>query len=170
MKIPLPKEKEVKREGRIRTVKHQKLTELNAKLVQDLQEAKQRIEELKPDGKNKASDTKEDARKAETTKQPRKPKIIVAGDSILKNLHGWMMARSKSIKIHSFPGATNKDMVSYLTPLFNKRPDHILLHIGTNNLATNSPQEIAENILALTQMITDKGIGCSVSEIIRRDD
>ena len=138
--------------------------------MQDLQEAKQQIEELKPDGKNKASDTKEDAGKAETTKQPMKPKIIVAGDSILENLHGWMMARSKSVKIHSFPGATNKDMVSYFTPLINKRPDHILLHIGTNNLATDSPQEIAENILALTQMITYKGIGCSVSEIIRRDD
>ena len=146
------------------------LTELNAKLVQDLQEVKQRIEELKLDGKNKASDSNEDARKAETTKQLRKPKIIVAGDSILKSLHGWMMTRSKSVKIHSFPGATTEDMVSYLTPLINKRPDHILLHIGTNNLATDSPQEIAESILALTQMITHKGIGCSVSEIIRRDD
>ena len=67
---------------------HQKLTELNAKLVQDLQEANQRIKELKPDGKNKASDSNEDARKAETTRQLRKPKIIVAGDSMLKNLHG----------------------------------------------------------------------------------
>ena len=149
---------------------HQKLNELNAKLVQDLQEAKQRIEELKPDGKNKVSDSNEDARKAKTTKQLRKPKIIAVGDSILKNLHGWMMARSKSVKIYSFPGATTEDMVSYLMPLINKKPDHILLHIGTNNLATDSPQEIAENILGLTQMITDKGIGCSVSEIIRRDD
>ena len=79
--------------------------------------------------KNKASDSNEDARKAETTKQLRKPKIIMAGDSILKNLHGWIMARSKSVKIHSFPGAMTEDMVSYLTPLINKRPDYILLHI-----------------------------------------
>ena len=63
---------------------------------------KQRV--VKPDGTNKASDSNEDAQKAETTKQLRKPKIIVAGDSILKNLDGWMMARSKSV--HSFPGAT----------------------------------------------------------------
>ena len=144
---------------------HQKSTKLNAKLVQDLQEAKQRVEELKPDGKNKASDSNEDARKAEATKQLRKPKIIVSGDTILKNLHGWMMARSKSVKIHNFPGAMTEDMVSCLTPLINKRSDYILSHIGTNNLATDSPQEIAENILALTQMITDKCTGCSVSEI-----
>ena len=125
---------------------------------------------LRPDGKNKASDSNEDVQKAGTTKQLSKPKIIIAGDSMLKNLDGWMMARSKSVKIHSFPGATTEDIASYLTPLINKRPDHILSHIGTNNLVTDSPQEIAENILALTQMITDKGIGCSVSEIIRRDD
>ena len=81
-----------------------------------------------------------------------------------------MMARSKSAKIHSFPGAMTEDKVSYLTPLINKRPDYILSHIGTNNLARDSPQEIAENILVLTQMITDKAIGCSASEIIRRND
>ena len=39
---------------------------------------------IKPDGTNKTSDSNEDAQKAETTKQPRKTKIIVAGDSILK--------------------------------------------------------------------------------------
>ena len=114
------------------------------------------ITQLEKPGKNKASDSNEDARKAETTKQLRKHKIIVAGDSILKNLHRWMMARSKSVKIHSFLGATAEDMVSYLTSLINKRPDHILSDFGTNNLATDSRQEIAENKLALTQMITDR--------------
>ena len=85
--------------------------------MEDLQEAKQRIEEIKPDGKNEASDNNKEARKAGTT-QLRKPKIMIAGDSILNNnLHEWMMARSKSIMIHSFPGATSEDMVSYLTPL-----------------------------------------------------
>ena len=74
---------------------------------------------IKPDGTNKASDSNEDARKAETTKQLRKPKIIVAGDTILKNLHGWMMARSKSVKIQSFPGAKTEDVIcAFLLILF----------------------------------------------------
>ena len=58
-------------------------------------------------------------------------------------------------------------MVSYLNPLINRKPDHILLHVGTNNLATDSPQEIAENIVALMNLITDRGIECSVSEILK---
>ena len=59
---------------------------------------------IKPDGTNKASDSNEDAQKAETTKQLRNTTTIIAGDSILKNLHEWMVAGSKSV--HSFPGAT----------------------------------------------------------------
>ena len=74
------------------------------------------ITQLERSGENNASDSIEDPRKAETTKQLKKPKINAADDSILKNLHGWMMARSKSVKIHSFPGATTEEMVSYLTP------------------------------------------------------
>ena len=66
---------------------------------------------MKPDGTNKADDSNEDAPKAETTKQLRKPKIIMASDSILENLHRWVMARNKSVKIHSFPGATTEDMI-----------------------------------------------------------
>ena len=75
------------------------------------------------------------------------------------------MARSKPVKIHSFPGVSTEDMVSYLMPLINKRPDHILLHIGTNNLATSSPQETAENILAFNtndNQLRHRGIRCSV--------
>ena len=58
---------------------------------------------INPYRTNKASDSNEEAQEAETAKQVREPKIIVAGDSILKNLHGWMMARSKSV--HSFADA-----------------------------------------------------------------
>ena len=54
---------------------HQILKVLNVKLEQDLNMV---ITQLQKSGKNNASDSNEDARKAETTKQLRKPKIIVA--------------------------------------------------------------------------------------------
>ena len=52
------------------------------------------------------------------------------------------MSRNKSVKVHSFSGATTEDMESYLIPLINKKPDHVLLHVGTNNLATDTPAVI----------------------------
>ena len=80
------------------------------------------------------------------------------------------MSRNKSVKVHSFSGATTEDMESYLIPLINKKPDHILLHVGTNNLAIDTPEVIVEKLLRLVNMITSKDIQCSVSELIIRDD
>ena len=59
---------------------------------------------------------------------------VVAGDSLLKNLKGWMMARDGKIKISSVPGATTQDMHHYLKLLLARKPDHVILHCGTNNL------------------------------------
>ena len=39
----------------------------------------------------------------------RKKKIIV-GDYDSKNLHGWMISRTKTVKVHSFSGFTVQDM------------------------------------------------------------
>ena len=61
-------------------------------------------------------------------------------------------------------------MESYLIPLINKKPDHILLHVGTNNLAIDTPEVIVEKLYRLVNMITSKGIQCSVSQLIIRDD
>ena len=99
-----------------------------------------------------------------------KPKIMIAGDSILKNLHGWMLSCLKSVEVNCFPGATTADMVSFIQPLIARKPDHIILHIGTNDLVVDSPQEIAHKIVALTKIVTDNGIGCTVSKILTRDD
>ena len=77
---------------------------------------------------------------------------------------------NKSVKVYSFSGATADDMESFLVPLLNKNPDHIMLHVGTNNLVMDSPEVIADKILSLTNMITSRGIKCSVSQIIVRDD
>ena len=63
-----------------------------------------------------------------------KPKVIIAGDSIVKDMKGWMMSRNKLVKVHSFSGANTTDMESFLVPLLNKKLDHLILHAGTNEI------------------------------------
>ena len=121
-------------------------------------------------GKSRANEIQAQNAEADNKKPYSKPKVILEGDSIVRNIHCWIMSRNKSVKVNSFPGAATEDMVSYLNPLINRKPDHILLHVGTNSLATDSPQEIAENIVALTMLITYRGIECLVSEILKRND
>ena len=56
-------------------------------------------------------------------------------------------------------------MRSYLVPLIEKKPDHIILNIDTNDLTGDTPESIVEKILGLADMITSKGIKCSVSQL-----
>ena len=46
-------------------------------------------------------------RQAKITAEPKpsgnKPLIIIARDSLLKNIKGWLMSRSKRVKVHCFP-------------------------------------------------------------------
>ena len=63
---------------------------------------------------------------------------------MVKDLHGWKMSRANIVKVHSFSGATATDMTHHLKLLFRKKPDHIILHAGTNDLCETwmTPQDI----------------------------
>ena len=89
---------------------------------------------------------------------------------MVRNLKGWLMSSSKFVKVFSFSGGTTEDMRSYLVPLTEKKPDHIILNIGTNDLTGDTPEGIVEKILGLADMTTSKGAKCSVSQLTIRDD
>ena len=80
------------------------------------------------------------------------------------------MSRDKAAKVHSFPSASCDDMENFLIPLINRRSDQILLHVGTNDLRSGTPEEIAHRISNLTGAITSRNIQCAVSSIVRRGD
>ena len=61
-------------------------------------------------------------------------------------------------------------MENFLIPLINRRSDKILLHVGTNDLRSGTPKEVAHRISNLTGVITSRNVKCAVSSIIRRGD
>ena len=67
------------------------------------------------------------------------------------------MSRGKRVKVNSFSGANIEDMEDFLTPIMRRKPDEIILHVGTNNLQNDSPGMIANNILKLAQKIENRG-------------
>ena len=75
-----------------------------------------------------------------------KPLILIAGDSIIKDIKGWMLSRTSRVKVHSFRGADTSDMHDFLKPLIKKKPSRIIVHCGTNDLASNQVANIAMNI------------------------
>ena len=63
----------------------------------------------------------------------------VLGDSLLKGIRRDKISRStkQRVSVGCFPGATIEDMKDYIKPTLKRKPDHIILHIGTNNCETS---------------------------------
>ena len=83
-----------------------------------------------------------------------------------------MMSRTKTVKVHSFSGSTVQDTEYSVEPLLARYPDHIIIHIGTNNLSDESmtADRIADDIFQLANKIEERGIKCTISELITRRD
>ena len=81
------------------------------------------------------------------------------------------MSRTKTIKTHSFSGANTKEMEYFLKPLLERKPSHIILHVGTNDLTQGSScNEGAEKIINLGKNIVNKGTACTISMLTTRSD
>ena len=61
-------------------------------------------------------------------------------------------------------------MEDFLTPIIRRKPDEIILYVGTNNLQNESPGMIANNILKLAQKIENHGICSAISLITFSND
>ena len=65
------------------------------------------------------------------TKQ-RQPDIVILGDSMLKhlNLRTIQQGIDQKVSIKTFPGAGVDEMTHCVKPTLQKKPKHIILHIG----------------------------------------
>ena len=81
-------------------------------------------------------------------KDQSKQSVIIAGDSIVKNIHQNKISRDRLVKVRSFPGATTEDFRDYVKPLIRDQPSCLILHVETNNLSSEEPESTAEKILS----------------------
>ena len=131
--------------------------------------AKIHIGSSKAEEKIQSSSSKIEEKK-EDVKVDGKPTIVTVGDSIVKDVKGWLMSRDKRVKVDSFSGANMEDVEDFITPIMRRKSDEIILYVGTNNLQNRSPGMIADNILTLAQKIENHGIRSAISLITFRND
>ena len=55
------------------------------------------------------------------------------------------------VKVRPFPGATTVDLLDFCKPSGRKKPDVVIVHVGTNDLGNLDENAIARNILGITQ-------------------
>ena len=105
-----------------------------------------------------------------------KKNIYILGDSMVKHVYGWEMNQKLSNKhkvfVRSFSGAKTNCMRDYIKPCLRENsPEHVVLHVGTNDLPSEKPADtIAKSIINLAQEVEAKGQSVSVSSIIPRND
>ena len=101
-----------------------------------------------------------------------KTSTIIAGDSILKHLQGRNLSGPLSkVHVSSFPGCSTADMTDHIRPLVRRKPDSIIIHVGTNSLrTTNSSRQCADEIVDLARMVEHEGISTAISSITARAD
>lgn len=89
-----------------------------------------------------------------TDHMAKKKLVFIAGDSIIQHVQGWdLSTNDKHVAVKSFSGARIADMDDYLRPLLGKKPDEIILHVGTSNIRNESPCSVAEGIVNLVTQI-----------------
>ena len=91
---------------------------------------------------------------------------------MVKHIKGWDLSAKlddhHNIYIRNFPGPKVRSMKDYAKPCTREEnPDHIILHVGTNDLSSdNSPERVGKSIVDLFQ----DNRKVTISGIIPRND
>ena len=65
-------------------------------------------------------------------------RVYILGDSIIKYVKGYTISNSLDnckVYVKYFPGARVRCMQDYVRPTLKENPDHVIVYIGTNDLA-----------------------------------
>ena len=82
------------------------------------------------------------------------------GDSIITGIDEKRLSKKRLVKVHDFRGATLADINHHVIPILKKKPDVIILHVGTN--VSRILCEILDDLLQLKSVITKTLPNCQV--------
>ena len=121
---------------------------------------------------NRKNNSEQEKDKKPNKEQKKGKSVAILGDSMVKHLNGCEMSKKiKNCKVYvrPFPGAKILCMDDYKKPSIRDKPDHFIIHVGTNDLNLEmSPKQIAESIVDLAMSLRTESNNVSVSNIILR--
>ena len=99
---------------------------------------------------------------------------VIVGDSIINGvIEERINKKDRPVKVRNFPGATVADMEHYLIPIIQKKPNNIILHVGTNDAKNLPSRTVLDNLLKLKALVKDSLPTCKVfisTPTLRTDD
>ena len=65
----------------------------------------------------------------------------IVGDSMVNGIDEKRLQKHGNVKVFYFSGARINDTNHHLMPIIAKRPDYLILHIGTNDATTSTSRK-----------------------------
>ena len=100
--------------------------------------------------------------------------VFVVGDNIIKHLNGYVIggkAENCNVSVRPSPGAKVRCMVDHVKPIIRDKPDHIIFHVGTNDIPSDKDAgDTAKSIVDLTMSAKSPTCDVSIAYIITRKD
>ena len=59
--------------------------------------------------------------------------VAIIGDSMVSCLKELLSNKKHQVKVRCCRDATVEDMYDYVKPILKRKPDDVVLHVGTNN-------------------------------------
>ena len=111
-----------------------------------------------------------------TSSSNSKETVFILGDSMVKKVNGFYLTRNIKhkflVKVRPFSSAKTRCMYDHAKPTIRElNPDHIILHVGTNDLNTEkAASQISKSILDLANSLKNETNTIHVSLIVPRND
>ena len=79
---------------------------------------------------------------------------------MLAGLREPKLSRSKRIKVCYFPGGKTEDLQYHLIPYLKKKPDNIIIHIGTNDSPYKTEDFMYKEFVKVKKTINKCHLNC----------
>lgn len=79
--------------------------------------------------------------------------VYIASDSMLNRLDEKRLSKMYDVRIACHGGCTIKCLYTHLTPMFQLKPDYIILNIGTNDCSSKTSDQVLNELRKLYEFI-----------------
>ena len=98
---------------------------------------------------------------------------MVADDSLVKYLRREELSSKKNnVKVITHPGSTAEDMLDYIKPIAQRKPDTLIIHTGTNDLinGVNTMKKVRKLVKVVGEIHESEKFEISFSSVIYGKD